>query len=104
MCATASLSTSICSLRRDNYLRLLPLALANPLPRAPRYPPLVAPPRPDEDDVPPRFDAPAILEGGTGGVDLGVALDEVGGLSTNDVSVVLDGEALAPLDLRRVVP
>jgi len=79
-------------------LRLLPLALANPLPRAPRYPPLVAPPLPDDDDddVPPRPDAPAILEGRTGGVNLGVALDDVGGLSTNDVSVVLDGEALAP--------
>lgn len=69
-------------------MRLLPRALAKPLPRAPRYPALGIPPLP-VDDVPPRLDAPAILEAGTGAVYLGVAFEDVGGLSTNDVSVVL---------------
>lgn len=68
---------------------VLPRALAKPLPRAPRYPPLGMPPLP-VDDAPPRPGAPAILEAGTGGVYLGVAFDDVGGLSTNDVSVVLN--------------
>lgn len=44
---------------------------------------------PVDDDTPPRFDVPDVLEGGIEGVGFGVALDDAGGLSTNDVSVVL---------------
>lgn len=50
-------------------------------------------PRPDEPEPPedpPRPEGPAILDG-TGVVNFGVALEEVGGgLSTNEVSVVLE--------------
>lgn len=59
----------------------------------------MAPPLP-ADDTPPRFDALAILEGGTEGANFG-GFDEVGGLSTNDVSVVLrkeNGQILGSLN------
>jgi hypothetical protein len=56
----------------------------------PRDPPLAAPPLPEEDIPPPRPGAPAIRDAGAGVANLGVALDDVGGFSTKDVSVVLD--------------
>lgn len=70
------------------YLIPRPRGLASPLARVPRDPPrLLAVPR-----LPP----PALVVGagmrdarGVWYLDVGVALDEVGGFSTNDVSVVL---------------
>lgn len=59
-------------------------ALARPLPRVPRSPPRAAPPLPAGTPLP----APAIREG-AGVANLGVAFEDVGGLSTKDVSVVL---------------
>jgi hypothetical protein len=67
---------------------LCPLARANPLPRVPRNPPRAAPPR-ATGPAPPRFDDPAIREAGAGVESFGVALEDAGGLSTNEVSVVL---------------
>jgi hypothetical protein len=59
-------------------------ALARPLALVPRKPPLAAPPLPD-GAIPPR---PPIRDG-AGVENFGVAFDDVGGLSTKDVSVVL---------------
>lgn len=67
---------------------LCPLARASPLPRVPRNPPRGAPPR-AAGAAPPRFDDPAIREAGAGVENLGVALEDAGGLSTKEVSVVL---------------
>ena len=67
---------------------LCPLARASPLPRVPRNPPRAAPPR-AAGPAPPRFDDPAIREAGAGVENLGVALEDAGGLSTKEVSVVL---------------
>lgn len=64
-------------------------ALASPLPRVPRNPPRELPPRLDTLPLP----APlAIRDAGAGVVNLGVglSLEGVGGLSTKDVSVVLE--------------
>jgi hypothetical protein len=54
----------------------------------PRKPPLAAPPR-AAAAAPPLLEAPAKRDAGAGVVNLGVALEDVGGLSTKDVSVVL---------------
>jgi len=71
-----------------SYLTLCPFARASPLPRVPRTPPRAAPPR-AACPAPPRFDDPANREAGAGVENLGVALEDAGGLSTKDVSVVL---------------
>lgn len=69
------------------YLTARPFAaLANPLPRVPRAPPRAAPPL--AEGIPPR-PALAPRDAGAGVENLGVALEDVGGFSTNDVSVVL---------------
>ena len=60
-------------------------ALARPLPLVPRRPPRAAPPLPAGAPIPPR---PAIRDG-AGVENFGVAFEDVGGLSTNEVSVVL---------------
>lgn len=60
-------------------------ALARPLPLVPRRPPRAVPPL---LAGPPRL-APAILDAGAGVENLRLAFDDVGGLSTKDVSVVL---------------
>jgi hypothetical protein len=65
-----------------------PLALANPLPRVPRPAPLPVPPRPGTPTLP-RDGPPMALDGGAGVENLAVDLEDVGGLSTNEVSVVL---------------
>lgn len=75
------------------YRTLCPFARASPLPRVPRVPPRAAPPRPD-GTPPPRLDVPVVREVGAGVVNLGVGFEEVGGFSTKDVSVVLDGISL----------
>jgi len=71
----------------QNYFTLRPFAaLASPLPRVPRSPPRAAPPLPAAGTMPPRLGS---LDG-AGVENLGVCVfEEVGGLSTNDVSVVL---------------
>jgi hypothetical protein len=69
-------------------LTLCPLARASPLPRVPRNPPRAAPPR-AAGPAPTRFDDPAIREAGAGVKNFGVALEDAGGLSTKEVSVVL---------------
>jgi len=71
-------------------------ALARPLPRVPRSPPRAAPPLPA--GTPPRL-ALVILDAGAGVANLGVALEDVGGLSTKDVSVVLRDISHRPLDM-----
>jgi len=71
-------------------------ALAKPLPRVPRRPPRAAPPLPAA--APPRL-APAILDAGAGVANFGVALEDVGGLSTKDVSVVLQAVSHRPHEL-----
>jgi hypothetical protein len=70
------------------YLTLRPFAaLARPLPRVPRRPPRDAPPLPAGAEFP-RLEPP-IREAGAGVENfLGVALEDVGGLSTKEVSVV----------------
>jgi len=70
------------------YLALRPFALASPLPRVPRTPPRAAPPLP-AGAILPRL-KPAIRDGGAGVANFGVAFEEVGGLSTNEVSVVIN--------------
>jgi len=70
------------------HLTLCPFALASPLPRVPRDPPLAAPPLPD-GAAPPRLEELPTLEDGAGVANFGAAFDEVGGLSTKDVSVVM---------------
>lgn len=70
-----------------DYFTLRPFAaLARPLPRVPLNPPRAVPPLPAGAPRP----APAILDG-AGVENFGVALEDVGGLSTKDVSVVLEG-------------
>ena len=70
-----------------NYLTPRPFAaLASPLPRVPRAPPRAVPPR--AEGIPPR-PAPPIRDAGAGVENFGGGLEDVGGLSTNDVSVVL---------------
>lgn len=72
------------------YRTLRPFAaLARPLPRVPRSPPRAAPPLP-EGAIPPRL--PPVREAGAGVANFGVAFEDVGGFSTNDVSVVLDNQ------------
>ncbi len=72
-----------------HYFTLRPFAaLARPLPRVPRSPPRAAPPLP-EGAAPPRL--PPILDAGAGVENFEVALEDVGGFSTNEVSVVLQG-------------
>lgn len=69
-----------------HYFTLRPFAaLARPLPRVPRNPPRAAPPLPAGADPP----LPPILEAGAGVENFEVALEDVGGLSMKDVSVVL---------------
>ena len=68
---------------------LCPFARASPLPRVPRKLPLVAPPR-AAGAAPPRLGAVATRDVGAGVENLGVAFEDVGGLSTKDVSVVLE--------------
>ena len=60
-------------------------ALARPLARVPRIPPRAAPPLP-EGAIPPRV---PMLVPGAGLENFGVAFEDCGGLSTKDVSVVL---------------
>jgi hypothetical protein len=60
-------------------------ARARPLPRVPRSPPRAAPPLPAGAPLP----TPPIREVGAGIANFGVAFEDVGGLSTKDVSVVL---------------
>ena len=71
------------------YFTLRPFAaLARPLPRVPRSPPRAAPPLlPPATGIPPR---PPPIREGAGVENLGGGLVDVGGLSTKDVSVVLD--------------
>jgi hypothetical protein len=74
----------------QNHLRLCPLALARPLPRVPRALPLALPPL-APGPAAPRLDDVLMRDAGTGIWNLGGGLDDVGGLSTKDVSVVLQG-------------
>jgi hypothetical protein len=67
---------------------LCSLARASPLPRIPLTLPLVEPPLANEPVVP-RDEAPAKCGAGAGVMNFGVALEDAGGLSTKDVSVVL---------------
>lgn len=72
------------------HLTPLPLALANSLPRAPRVTPLPAMPRVAIDA---RVEGPLERDDGAGvaGVaNFGVVFEDAGGLSTNEVSVVLE--------------
>lgn len=69
-----------------NYLAPRPFAaLAKPLARVPRTPPRAVPPL--AVGIPPR---PVVREAGAGVENFGVGLEEVGGFSTKDVSVVLE--------------
>lgn len=70
-----------------HYLTLRPFALARPLPRVPLISPRVAPPLP-AGAIPPRLEELAIRDPEAGVANLGVALEDVGGLSMKDVSVV----------------
>jgi hypothetical protein len=76
---------------------LCPFARASPLPRAPRILPLAAPPR-AAGTAPPRLGGPATRDVGAGVENLGVAFEDVGGLSTKDVSVVLMGVAVSLME------
>ena len=83
--------------RVDEACHLAPrgLALASPLPRAPRPMPRVAPPlTPGPCSPPPRLLGPTLERDVDTGVEkFGVAFEDAGGFSTKEVSVVLGGEA-----------
>jgi hypothetical protein len=69
-----------------SHLTPRPLGLANPLCRVPLVPPLEGAPR---CEGPLRFEGPPPREGRAGVMKRDDALEDVGGLSTKDVSVVL---------------
>jgi hypothetical protein len=71
---------------KRTHLTPRPLGLASPLARAPLSAPLEGSPR---CEVAPRVDKPVEREGRDGVMKREDALDEVGGLSTKDVSAVL---------------
>lgn len=70
------------------YFTLLAFALANPLPLPPRPVPCAMPPR--LAPAPPLFSPELGREEGAGVANLELDLDETGGLSTKEVSVVLE--------------
>jgi hypothetical protein len=83
---------------RGIYLAPRPFAaLARPLARVPRRPPRAAPPLPAGAPRP----APPAIRDGAGVENLGVGFEDVGGFSTNDVSVVLLPLAWYPSKLRK---
>jgi len=88
--ATNSMPSLLCDDFGDHHLPLGFAALASPLPLVPLNPPLAAPPLPA---IPPRV---PILDG-AGVENLGVGFEDVGGLSTKEVSVVLIHISYSPL-------
>lgn len=84
----STLKTSAKTTSGQDHFRLCPLALARPLPRVPRTPPLALPPLAPGPGAP-RLDDALMRDAGTGVWNLGGGFDDVGGLSTKDVSVVL---------------
>lgn len=80
-------------MRHDSYRGIIYFAprpfaaLARPLPRVPRRPPRAAPPLPAGPAAP--RPAPPIRDAGAGVANFGADFEDVGGFSTNDVSVVL---------------
>ena len=81
------MSTRPCPTITQPHLAPRGFALASPLPRPPRPAPRVGNPRPA---APPRLLGPVLdPEKGAGTANFCAVLREVGGLSTNEVSVVL---------------